>query len=143
VPTYRLSIGAQPYEVTIEDLSADRFRVELEGQVFEVTLSGIAGDEPSAATPAPATAHPERPAMQIGVDPALVCAPLPGTISTIETQVGARVRRGEPLLTLEAMKMNNTIRAPYDGKVAELLVAVGQSVDHDQPLLRLTGGEAS
>jgi pyruvate carboxylase len=58
-----------------------------------------------------------------------VGAPMPGTVTTVAVSVGARVARGELLLTLEAMKMETAVRAERDGEVAEVLVKPGEAVD--------------
>jgi biotin carboxyl carrier protein len=65
---------------------------------------------------------------------------MPGTVLTVEARAGQPVRRGDPLLTLEAMKMQNIIRAPADAVVAELLVAPGQAVGYGDPLVRFEAG---
>ena len=56
-------------------------------------------------------------------------APMPGTVARIGVAVGERVTAGQPLLWLEAMKMEHQIAAPAAGLVAELLVAAGQQVE--------------
>lgn len=66
-------------------------------------------------------------------------APMPGAIASIAAAAGARVRRGDVLCVLEAMKMMNPIRAPRDAVVAEVLVRAGQTVAHGDPLLRFEG----
>jgi pyruvate carboxylase len=58
-----------------------------------------------------------------------VGAPMPGTVTTVATSVGAGVARGDLLLTLEAMKMETAVRAESDGEVAEVLVKPGDAVD--------------
>jgi 3-methylcrotonyl-CoA carboxylase alpha subunit len=55
-------------------------------------------------------------------------APMPGLVAAVSTATGARVRAGEPLLIVEAMKMMHTLAAPADGTVAELRCRVGDSV---------------
>ncbi|MBV6656428.1 MAG: pyruvate carboxylase [Devosiaceae bacterium] len=62
-------------------------------------------------------------------NPTHVAAPVPGVISTLAHQVGDAVKAGEPLLGVEAMKMETVIHADRDGTVAELLVSAGDSVD--------------
>ncbi|MDE2304679.1 MAG: pyruvate carboxylase [Gammaproteobacteria bacterium] len=62
-------------------------------------------------------------------DPAQVGAPMPGTVSTVAVRVGQAIRRGDVLVTLEAMKMEAAVRAERDGTVAEVLVRPGQAVD--------------
>ena len=62
-------------------------------------------------------------------------APLPGTVVSVLVSQGDHVRAGQPLLALEAMKMEHTVRAPHEGVVAEICVAVGDQVDPDAVLL--------
>jgi biotin carboxyl carrier protein len=66
-------------------------------------------------------------------------APMPGAIASIEVTAGARVARGDVLLTLEAMKMLNPIRAPRDAVASEVLVRQGQTVAFGDPLVSLEG----
>jgi acyl-CoA carboxylase subunit alpha len=63
------------------------------------------------------------------VAPGSLVAPMPGTVSRVAVAVGDRVRQGQPLLWLEAMKMEHTVAAPHDGVVARLPVAAGQQVE--------------
>ena len=152
---YTIDIAGTAYIVDVQALAADRFRVLVGDESFEVHLA----DDPD---PGPATAAPEiapngtsapayRPAPARPAAPrpgpapvstnghrsgALV-APLPGTIMSIAVAPGARVERGQELLVLEAMKMKNTIRAPQAGVVAEVLVRDGQTVRHGDLLLRI------
>ncbi|MGB6603544.1 MAG: pyruvate carboxylase [Steroidobacteraceae bacterium] len=58
-----------------------------------------------------------------------VGAPMPGTIGTVTAAAGAKVARGDLLLTLEAMKMETAVRAESDGEIAEVLAKPGQTVD--------------
>jgi pyruvate carboxylase len=58
-----------------------------------------------------------------------VGAPMPGTVTTVAAVAGAKVARGDQLLTLEAMKMETAVRAESDGEVAEVLVKAGDAVD--------------
>ena len=66
-----------------------------------------------------------------------VTAPLPGKILSVAVKAGDRVRKGDELCVIEAMKMGNSIRAQRDGIVAEVLVAPSQSVAFGAPLLVL------
>ncbi len=65
-----------------------------------------------------------------------VRSPMPGTVIAVAATAGAHVTAGEPLVTVEAMKMEHTLRAPADGTVSAVLVAVGDRVILDQDLLR-------
>ena len=77
-------------------------------------------------------------------DPLQAVAPMPGMITDIAVGVGTRVKAGDPVITLEAMKMLTTISASTDGTVTEILVKKGDSVATDDLLARLeaSGGTA-
>ena len=68
-------------------------------------------------------------------------SPMPGLVIAVAVAIGDRVTRGQKLLTLEAMKMEQSLIAPFDGIVAELGVAVGQQVGADTPLVRIEEDE--
>ena len=70
-------------------------------------------------------------------DAAQIGAPIPGLVTAVAVGVGARVAKGDKLITLEAMKMQTTIYAPADGLVKELLAAVGDTVEAKDLLMRL------
>jgi 3-methylcrotonyl-CoA carboxylase alpha subunit len=65
-------------------------------------------------------------------------APMPGKVITFLAAAGDKVKQGQPLAVMEAMKMEHTLSAPRDGTVAELLYAVGDQVNEGSELLRLT-----
>jgi len=91
---------------------------ELNGQPRSVRVP----DHSQVATRAPPRkAEPGNP-LQLG-------APMPGVVATVAVVAGARVARGDALLTLEAMKMETAVRAEAEGEVAEVAVRPGQSVD--------------
>ncbi len=66
---------------------------------------------------------------------AYVESPLPGTIVALSIKKGDRVSKGQTLMILESMKMENEIQSPMDGQVSDVLVAIGNSVSKDQKLL--------
>ena len=74
------------------------------------------------------------PAPESKVDPGALPAPMPGTVTVVDVQVGDHVREGQPLLRMEAMKMEHRITAPADGTVRELPVAAGERVGAGAPL---------
>jgi acetyl-CoA/propionyl-CoA carboxylase biotin carboxyl carrier protein len=69
-----------------------------------------------------------------------VTSPMPGTVLIVHVTAGQRVSAGEPLLAVEAMKMEHVVVAPLDGTVAEILVKVGDRVGLDQPLAVVDAG---
>ena len=70
-------------------------------------------------------------------DPKKITAFIPGKIRKIYIKNGGKVKEGEKLLVLEAMKMNNTIFSPMKGTVKEIFVTVGMSVAKDTILIEL------
>ena len=71
-----------------------------------------------------------------------ICAPMPGLVRSVLTEVGATVAKGDPLIIMLAMKMEHTLLAPRDGCVAELLVAEGDQIEGEALMLSLTLDEA-
>jgi propionyl-CoA carboxylase alpha chain/3-methylcrotonyl-CoA carboxylase alpha subunit len=65
---------------------------------------------------------------------------MPGKVVAVTVSVGDKVARGQPLLTLEAMKMEHALTAPFDGEVESLAVSVGDQVSEGAVLARLTAG---
>ena len=90
----------------------------------------LAEEEPVAGGPAGA-----------GGGDGVVRSPMPGTVLAVKAAKGERVRAGQPLLIVEAMKMEHTISAPVDGVVAELTAAVGQQVELDEVLAVISPAE--
>ena len=78
-----------------------------------------------------------------GQDPGAgkLTAPMPGRVTRVFVETGAEVHRGEPLLVVEAMKMEHTITAPADGVVTAVRFAVGELVDEGADLIALAPSE--
>jgi len=70
-------------------------------------------------------------------DPTQVAAPIPGLIAQLQVSMGSKVTKGDKLLMMEAMKMQNTVYAPCTGVVAELHVALGDTVESKDLLLKI------
>lgn len=121
------------------------YTITVNGNVYEVTVEeGFTGaaSAPKAAAPkaapAPAAAPKAAPAAPAGAAGAVaVTAPMPGKILGVKASAGQAVKRGQVLLILEAMKMENEIVAPQDGTVATINVAVGDSVEPGATLATL------
>ena len=103
-----------------------KYRVNVNGTVYEVELEEITGAAPAAAAPvaAPAAARAAAPA---GGEK--VCAPMPGTILSVNVSNGSAVKKGDVLMILEAMKMENEIMAPCDGTVTSVAAVKGAAVE--------------
>ena len=74
----------------------------------------------------------------VAPDPSKICAHIPGVVVEIHVHRGQRVKRGDPLVVLEAMKMKNDLTAARDGTVREIHVTKGQMVARAQILLELS-----
>ena len=141
---YRVKIEDQWFEVEIENPRARPVVAQVEGETFEVWPASELPPQPApgpvtkpAPVSPPPSTLPEPPAAS--ASPAecanAACAPIPGVIVSIAVQPGDTVQVGQELCVLEAMKMNNTIRAARAGSVARVNVSVGQHVKHGEVLL--------
>ena len=102
-----------------------KYRVNVNGTVYEVELEEMTG--------APAAAPVAAPAASAAAAPAAggekVTSPMPGTILSVNVAAGDAVKRGQVLMILEAMKMENEIMCPCDGKVASVNTSKGAAVE--------------
>lgn len=129
-----------------------QFKVTVNGQSYDVMVEEVGtGSAPSArpavvpqAAPAPVQASapaapvaPPAPSASPSAGAASVKAPMPGTVMSFKVTVGQNVQKGEVLLILEAMKMENEIVATQAGRVSALRVPVGASVNTNDPLVDL------
>ena len=104
------------------------YRVNVNGNVYEITLEVIDKADIKAA-PAPKAAPAAAPAAPVAVGAKTVTAPMPGNILKVNVQNGQAVKKGDVLMVLEAMKMENEIMAPKDGKITSVNVAKGATVN--------------
>ena len=106
-----------------------KYRVTVNGTVYEVELEELTGAAPAAAAAAPAApaAAPAAPAASAEGTP--ITAPMPGTILSVNVSAGQTVKKGDVLMILEAMKMENEIMCPRDGVVASVNTSKGASVE--------------
>ena len=115
-----------------------KFNVTVNGTAYDVEVNEVKGAAPAAAPKAAPAAAPKAapaaapaPAAAAAPVPAgaeTVKAPMPGKILSVEVSAGQAVKKGETLLILEAMKMQNEIAAPHDAVVAEVRVSANQTV---------------
>ena len=120
---YRITVNGTAYDVAVEETSA--------GSAAAAPAAPAPKAAPKAAAPAPA------PAASGAQGSVVVAAPMPGKILSVKSQAGASVKKGEVILILEAMKMENEIVAPQDGTVASINVATGDSVEAGDTLATL------
>lgn len=106
-----------------------RYNITVNGTAYDVSVEEIgAGASAPVAAPA-APAAPKKTAAPAGAQGGTkVECPMPGTIVAVKANVGDAVKKGSPIVVLEAMKMENDIAAPCDGTIASINVHKGDSV---------------
>ena len=105
-----------------------KYRVNVNGTAYEVEIEEITGAVPSpaAAAPAPAAAAP-APTAAAGSEN--ITSPMPGTILSVNVTKGQAVKKGQVLMVLEAMKMENEIMCPRDGTIVSVDAVKGAAVE--------------
>ena len=148
---YEVTVDGQQYEVEIVRDDGRRALLKVDGREYEVETSNVSTASAPAASPSPAVAppasKPRPPAANAspvaqgsaGSGQMQVCAPMPGLVLQVCVSAGQGVKRGDTLLRLEAMKMENDIETQTEGKVKEILVAKGDEVQEGQLLMVLEG----
>lgn len=128
-----------------------KFRVRVNGNEYEVEVEEIGASSPQEPVRSSVLTHPNRPAaLAIKDSPRpvatpvttregseLISAPMPGTILDVRVQAGEKVRAGQILMILEAMKMENEILAPRECTVSEIHAVKGTSVNAGDALIVL------
>lgn len=103
-----------------------KYRVNVNGTAYEVELEEITGAAPAAAAPAAPVTPPLSAAPAGGEQ---ITSPMPGNILSVNVAAGDTVKKGDVLMILEAMKMENEIMCPCDGKVVSVSVTKGATVE--------------
>lgn len=126
---YLITVNGKQYEVTVEEIKEEpqsSFKKPLTGTIPNPTPMPKITPTPTPQNPTPGTAGNNA-----------ITAPMPGKILSIKVKPGDQVKRGQVLLILEAMKMENEILSPRDATIKEIKVAEGASVDTGTPLINL------
>jgi len=132
---FYITVNGTGYQVSVEEVesaSAPAFVAPPIPVAAPASIAPIAAPVAVAPVPAVQAAAPAAVA-----DGEKVFAPMPGTILHVKVTVGSVVKRGDLLLVLEAMKMENEILSPVDATVKQVLVADGASVNSGDALIVL------
>ena len=146
--TYSYTINGARYDVTIESLRDQVAKLNVNGVAVDVEILGAPlseGDLPevaaAAAPAAPVAAAPKAEAAPAAKGAAgagePVNAPLPGVVTKVVVAAGQAVKKGDTVVVLEAMKMENNITAECDGTVTGVCVVAGDSVLEGTTLLTI------
>ena len=143
---FTFKINGAEYKCAVEEIEAGKTNVTVNGKVYTVETEAPAAPAPKpVAKPAPAPKSaaapaPKAEAPKAAAAPAAglqVKSPLPGSVIKVLVSEGQAVKKGDTLLTLESMKMENAIMAEQDGTVKQIAVTPGQNVMQDDLLVVL------
>jgi biotin carboxyl carrier protein len=139
VKRYQITVGGRSFDVRVlSDPRQEQVHVEVDGTALTVearTLPLLHGEATVSGDPTPPTSSTQSQAVPRGT----LEAPLPGEIKSIAVRAGQQVEVGDELLVIEAMKMDNVIRAPRGGTIGAIHVAEGHRIAHGNPLLDFVG----
>lgn len=131
---FKYTINGNVYNVSVNKVEDTIAEVEVNGTPYKVEMDKPAKKQvvtlkrpaqaPTTSTGAPVVSRPTSSSVAAGA----VKSPLPGVILELKCKVGDTVKRGQTLLVLEAMKMENSINADREGKIIEIKVNKGDSV---------------
>ena len=140
---FKFTIAGQPYDTTVNEIEPNVCEVTVNGTVFQVEIekqetvkkTPIVAPRPAATGAAAPTAKPAAAPASVGTT--VVKSPLPGSIVKVMVQAGQEIKKGDTLLTMESMKMENVIASEVTGKVKSVLVQPGQNVMQDDKLVEI------
>ena len=133
---FQVVVNGQAYIVDVEELSASAQPTFVAPAPAAVPAPVAAPAPAAAAAPAPAAAAPAATSAPAGAE--TLKSPMPGTILKILVAQGAAVKKGDNLMILEAMKMENEIKCPRDGKIAAIMVTQGATVNSGDALIAIS-----
>ena len=139
---YKYTIDGNHYCVTIEEAGDTTAKVTVNGTQYSVEWEKPKEEKPIVKVK-PAAAKPAAPAAPTAAPAAApvsgnaIKTPLPGVIIDVKVSVGDMVKKGDTVVVLEAMKMENNINADRDGKVVSIAVNKGDTVADGAPLVVL------
>ena len=135
---FNFTIGGQKYETTVKEIEPNVAEVVVNGTSFIVEFQKNESKKVKAARVAAPTAAPT--AAPVAAKPAgaaVVKSPLPGSIVKVMVKTGDSIKKGDTLLTMESMKMENVVASEYTGTVKNVLVQAGQNVMQDDKLVEI------
>lgn len=130
---FKFTIDGKQYNAAVNELEDNLAEVTLNGKTYKVELEKE--ETPQVAIHRPAAAQAPRAAVPAGLT--TVKSPLPGSIMKVLVKAGQTVKKGDVLLTMESMKMENNVMAESDGTVKNVFVEPGKNVMQDDKLLEI------
>ena len=138
----KFKIDGKDYVAQVEELEEGKVKVTVNGKAYDVEVEHEA-HHAAAARPVAHVASASAAPAAVPASAAKVTAPLPGNITKILVSAGQKVKKGDVVMIMEAMKMENNITAEADGTVKAVVAQLGQSVNQGDVLLELEGVQAA
>lgn len=137
---YKYTINGNKYEISIEGIEDNIAKVLVNGEEYKVEMEKEPEPEKKKVVVKPVTPQPAHATSSASASPKAnannaVKAPLPGVIVEVKVSVGDKVKIGDTVVVLEAMKMANNLDTEKAGTVTAVLVQPGESVMEDTPLV--------
>lgn len=135
---FQFTIDGRKYDTTVNEIDGGMAEVTVNGTVFHVAIDRMKNAtsiKPAAPRAAAAPAAAPKVAQAAGIT--VVKSPLPGSIVKVVAAAGQAVKRGDLLLTMESMKMENQVLSEVEGTVKAVLVQPGQNVMQDDKLVEI------
>ncbi|QSZ27216.1 biotin/lipoyl-binding protein [Aceticella autotrophica] len=114
-----------------------KFNITVNGKLYKVEVEEIREDVTSDVSEPKSKPSPSSKPVDLPIGVKTIPAPMPGTILDIKVKEGQPVKKGDVLLILEAMKMENEIAASFDGIIASINVSKGTSVNTGDALVTI------
>ncbi|NPV69423.1 MAG: biotin/lipoyl-binding protein [Firmicutes bacterium] len=134
---FKITVNGKEYEVSVEEVGGGASPAVVAAPAPAPAPAPVKAEPAPAAPKAATAAAPAAKPKPTGGKDGLISAPMPGTISEILVQEGQQVKKGQVLIMLEAMKMQNEIMSPCDAAVASVHTSKGASVNTGDPLITL------
>jgi biotin carboxyl carrier protein len=137
---YHFEINGSPYRVRVKETRAGHAIVEVNGTEYRVeikTPTSAPAPLASSESSPPLASKTEAGGLEVSIEDGIVRAPMPGVIQKVMRTSSDTVEADEPVLVLEAMKMENEIKAPVAGTIAEIFVVEGDSVNTGDSLFQI------
>ena len=142
---FKFTIAGQPYDTTVNEIEPNVCEVTVNGTVFQVEIEKqetlkkkpVVAPRPAATATGAAAPAAKPAAAPAAAGTTVVKSPLPGSIVKVMVQAGQEIKKGDTLLTMESMKMENVIASEVTGKVKSVLVQPGQNVMQDDKLVEI------
>ena len=142
IATFRIKVGQQWYTVQVGDLNTSPIQVTVEGETFEIEVEGLPDNSSPSRRARPRSSGRVAPpstssSSQASPSDDVIRSPMPGRVLSILVRPGDQVAAGDEVCVVEAMKMEQSIRAARSGVVKIIHVKPMDSVSANDPLMEL------